>query len=222
MHDSYIIFEINSIFCLNPDQEWALDSRFTLDLGVNNLVRVSKYSLEGFGLLMFVWKHGIWFACVFLALYTQNIQSCFHNWHIQNLLVFCWLEILLTGQKQLKYLFIKLYWFSIQVRNLLWRYINQKGLSALYLFVFAKLFETGKCQLSASWILVNDVSPATYLFPSEKCYCASGNQLLLLTSHGGYAHLLEWHLYSRWCWIHTYNFAINVKTKSELVQRRSV
>lgn len=99
MHDSYIIFYINSIFCLNPDQEWALESRFTLDLGVNGLVRVSKYSLEGFVLLMFVWKHGIWFECVFLVLCTQNIQSCFHTWHIQNLLVFCWLEILLTGKK---------------------------------------------------------------------------------------------------------------------------
>jgi hypothetical protein len=69
---------------------------------VNNLVSISKDSLESLVLQMFVWKHGIWFVCVFLVLCTQNIQSNFHNWHTQNLLVLCWLEILLTGKKATK------------------------------------------------------------------------------------------------------------------------
>lgn len=99
MHNSYVIFDTTTTFSMNPDQEWAQYSRFTLDLGLNNLGRVSKCSLESSVLLMFVWKHGIWFACVFLALCTQNIESCFHTWHTQNLLVFCWLEIFLTGIK---------------------------------------------------------------------------------------------------------------------------
>lgn len=103
----------------HPDQEKS--QAFMLDLGLGSevdwLVRMVKSFLESLVLLMFVWKHDIWFSCIFLAMCMQKIKFSFHTGYVENPLFSVSLQFYWWKKSKCKVYLYNLYWFSIQVET---------------------------------------------------------------------------------------------------------